>query len=166
MHQTEGHFPHIEGLGSDVTLRKSCVWCRDSGGRPGLLLFLEVLINSMESWWFSCKEREKWILLVKSDFQCLSFQGWDSKATDAGQGPRGPHCGVGGQTSLFSCSHHPFSFTFLFSSLHSYGTQTYLGDFNCWEKWRKPVFYHGQAHSYVSLYILGESHCPIIFVYF
>ena len=25
----------------------------------------------------------------------LSFQGQDSKATDAGQGPRGPHCGVG-----------------------------------------------------------------------
>ena len=74
MHQTKGHFPHIEGLGSDVTLWKSCVWCRDSGGEPGLLLFLEVLIYSMDSWWFSCKEREKWILSVKSDFQCL--EGW------------------------------------------------------------------------------------------
>lgn len=74
MHQTKGHFPHIEGLGSDVTLWKSCVWCRDSGGESGLLIFLEVLIYSMESWWLSCKEREKWILLVKSDFQCL--EGW------------------------------------------------------------------------------------------
>ena len=95
----------------------------------------------------------------------LSFQGWDSKATDAEQGPRAPTV-EGGTASLFSCSHHPLSFTYLFSSLRSYGTQTYLGDFNCWEKWRKPVFYHCQAHSYVLLYILGESHRHIIFIYF
>ena len=96
----------------------------------------------------------------------LSFQAWDSKAIDAEQGPRAPTMEWGDRPASSHAPTIPLSFTYLFSSLRSYGTQTYLGDFNCWEKWRKPVFYHCQAHSYVLLYILGESHRHIIFIYF
>ena len=67
----------------------------------------------------------------------LSFQAWDSKAIDAEQGPRAPTMEWGDRPASSHAPTIPLSFTYLFSSLRSYGTQTYLGDFNCWGKVEK-----------------------------